>query len=71
LNVLYLAGGIVVVETVFQYPGIGLTLVNSIDNRDVPTIQFIVVLLAIFYVTLNIVTDVAVLAVTPRRRAPR
>jgi len=71
LNVLYLAGGIVVVETVFQFPGIGLTLVNSIDNRDVPVLQFIVVLLAVFYVTLNILTDVAVLAVTPRRRAPR
>jgi peptide/nickel transport system permease protein len=71
LNLLYLAGGIVLVETVFQYPGIGLTLVDAIQVRDVPTIQFVVVLLAIFYVTLNIATDVVVLAVTPRRRAPR
>ena len=71
LNVLYLAGGIVLVETVFQYPGIGLTLVNAITSRDVPVLQFIVVLLAIFYVTLNILTDVIVLLVTPRRRAPR
>jgi peptide/nickel transport system permease protein len=71
LNVLYLAGGIVLVETVFQYPGIGLTLVNAITSRDVPVLQFIVVLLAIFYVTLNILTDVIVLLATPRRRAPR
>lgn len=71
LNVLYLAGGIVVVETVFQFPGIGLTLVDSITGRDVPVIQFIVIVLAVFYVALNIATDVAVLLVTPRRRAPR
>jgi peptide/nickel transport system permease protein len=71
LNLLYLAGGIALVETVFQYPGIGLTLVASITDRDVPMIQFLVVLLAVAYVFLNIVTDVAVLLVTPRRRLPR
>lgn len=71
LNVLYLAGGIVLVETVFQYPGIGLSLVSAIQSRDVPVIQFLVVLLAIFYVVLNILTDVIVLLATPRRRAPR
>ncbi len=71
LNVLYLAGGIVLVETVFQYPGIGLALVSAIENRDVPVIQFTVVLLAIFYVLLNILTDLVVLLATPRRRAPR
>ncbi len=71
LNVLYLAGGIVLVETVFQYPGIGLALVSAIQSRDVPVIQFLVVVLAIFYVMLNIVTDVIVLLSTPRRRAPR
>jgi peptide/nickel transport system permease protein len=71
LNLLYLAGGIVLVETVFQYPGIGLTLVNAVESRDVTVLQFIVVLLAIFYVTLNILTDLIVLLTTPRRRAPR
>ena len=71
LNVLYLAGGIVLVETVFQYPGIGLTLVNAVQTRDVTVLQFIVALLAVFYVTLNILTDLVVLLLTPRRRAPR
>jgi peptide/nickel transport system permease protein len=71
LNVLYLAGGIVLVETVFQYPGIGLTLVNAVQTRDVTVLQFIVTILAIFYVSLNILTDVFVLLLTPRRRAPR
>lgn len=71
LNLLYLAGGIVLVETVFVYPGIGLALASAVQNRDVPVLQFIVVLLAIFYVTLNILTDLLVLLSTPRRRAPR
>lgn len=71
LNLLYLAGGIALVETVFQFPGIGMSLVAAITDRDVPMIQFLVVLLAIAYVLLNIVTDVAVLLVTPRKRLPR
>ncbi|MES2433021.1 MAG: ABC transporter permease [Pseudomonadota bacterium] len=71
LNILYLAGGIVLVETVFNFPGIGSTLVAAVTARDVPVIQFIVVLLAVFYVALNILTDVLVLIVTPRRRFAR
>jgi peptide/nickel transport system permease protein len=71
LNLLYLAGGIVLVEAIFSYPGVGLALVEAINGRDVPTIQYIVLLLAVFYVILNIVTDVGVLLVTPRRRYPR
>ncbi len=71
LNLLYLAGGIVLVEAIFTFPGIGLLLVESINGRDVPVIQYIVILLAVFYVVLNIVTDVCVLLVTPRRRYPR
>ena len=71
LNLLYLAGGIVLVETVFQFPGIGLTLVEAVRTRDVNVLQFIVVLLAVFYVSLNILTDLVVLLTTPRRRSPR
>jgi peptide/nickel transport system permease protein len=71
LNLLYLAGGIVLVETVFDFPGLGSALVNAVDGRDVPVIQFTVLVLAVFYVVLNILTDVAVLLVTPRKRYPR
>jgi peptide/nickel transport system permease protein len=71
LNLLYLAGGIVMVETVFTYPGVGLTLVSAISSRDVPLVQFLVVLLAVFYVVVNITADVAVLLATPRKRFPR
>ena len=71
LTFLYLAGGIVVVEYVFAYPGVGQGLVNAVSNRDLPVIQFTVVVLAAFYVVMNIGTDLLVLAVTPRRRLPR
>ncbi len=68
LNFLYLAGGIVVVEYVFNFPGIGQGLVNAVSDRDIPVIQLIVVLLAAFYVAMNILTDVVSLIASPRRR---
>ena len=71
LNFLYLAGGIVIVEDVFNFPGIGQGLVNAIDDRDIPMIQLIVVVLAAFYVCMNISTDVVALMATPRRRIAR
>jgi peptide/nickel transport system permease protein len=71
LTLLYLAGGIVVVEFVFNYRGLGQGLVNAVTTRDIPTIQFLVLILAAFYVVENIVTDVLVLLVSPRRRYPR
>ena len=50
LNLLYLAGGIVVVETLFAFPGIGQGLFIAVDDRDIPVIQLTVLLLAAFYV---------------------
>jgi len=71
LNFLYLAGGIVIVEDVFNFPGIGQALVNAVNTRDVPVVQFIVLILAAFYVVVNILTDVIALLATPRRRIAR
>jgi peptide/nickel transport system permease protein len=71
LNFLYLAGGVVVVEYVFNFPGIGQELVYAVDGRDVPVLQFIVVVLAAFYVLVNILADVIALMATPRRRIAR
>lgn len=68
LNFLYLAGGVVVVEYVFNFPGVGQGLVYAVNARDIPVIQFIVLVLAAFYVVMNIITDVIALLVTPRRR---
>lgn len=71
LCLLYLAGGIVVVEYLFAFPGIGQGLVSAVNSRDVPVIQFIVIALAAFYIAVNILTDVLTLLVSPRRRLAR
>jgi peptide/nickel transport system permease protein len=71
LNLLYLAGGIVVVEYVFAFPGMGAGLVDAVSARDIPVIQFITLVLAAFYVFMNILTDVVALLASPRRRLPR
>ncbi len=71
LGFLYLAGGVVVVEYVFNFPGIGQGLVYAVNARDIPVIQFIVLVLAAFYVVMNIITDVIALMATPRRRIVR
>jgi peptide/nickel transport system permease protein len=64
----YLAGGIVVVETVFQYPGVGQAFVIAVANRDVPVIQALALLLATFYVVVNLLADVGTVAMTPTMR---
>jgi peptide/nickel transport system permease protein len=61
----------VIVEDVFNYPGIGQGLETAVTDRDIPTVQFIVVVLAAFYVVVNILTDVIALLATPRRRIAR
>ena len=71
LTFLYLAGGIVIVENAFAYPGIGQGLVNAVSARDIPVIQVIVLSLAAFYVVVNIVADVIVLLLSPHRRVAR
>jgi peptide/nickel transport system permease protein len=68
LNLAYLAGGIVVVEAVFNYPGIGLQLVDSVRARDMPTVQAIALLIAAMYVLLNLLADLATILVSPRLR---
>ena len=68
LNLAYLAGGIVVVEYVFGYAGIGSALVDAVHNRDVPVVQALAMLIAAVYVTLNVVADVAAILVSPRLR---
>lgn len=68
LNLAYLAGGIVVVETVFNYPGIGLGLVNAVQSRDMPVVQALALLIAGLYVVLNLVADLATILVSPRLR---
>jgi peptide/nickel transport system permease protein len=68
LTLAYLAGGDVIVETVFQYPGIGLMLYQAIQNRDLPVIQALVLVIALAYVVINIAADVLTIMISPRLR---
>jgi peptide/nickel transport system permease protein len=68
LQLAYLAGGVVVVEFVFSYPGIGAALVEAVGNRDMPVVQAVTMLAAGVYVGLNILADVATILVTPKLR---
>jgi len=69
LNIAWLMGGVVVVETVFNFPGLGRLLVDSISFHDVPVIEAIAVVLASVYMLANLVADVLVLVLNPRLRA--
>ena len=68
INLAYLAGGVVVIESVFNYPGIGLALVDAVNNHDIPVVQALAMLIAAVYVVLNLLADVATILVTPRLR---
>jgi peptide/nickel transport system permease protein len=68
LQLAWMAGGVVVVEFVFSYPGIGALFIDAVDNRDMPVVQTITMLAAAIYVVLNLLADLATIAVTPRLR---
>jgi peptide/nickel transport system permease protein len=68
LNLAWMAGGVVLVEYLFAYPGIGSSLVYSVSNRDIPMIQAITLLVAGFYVCVNLGADVLSILVTPKVR---
>jgi peptide/nickel transport system permease protein len=66
LQVGYLLGGDILVETVFSYPGIGLAMVNGILARDFPLVQGAILLVASSYVLINLAVDVAYAYLDPR-----
>jgi peptide/nickel transport system permease protein len=69
-NLQYLVGGIIVVENVFAYQGIGSQLVSAVMDRDVTVIQSIAMLIAIIYVAINLLADLAVMLLVPKLREP-
>lgn len=62
----YLLGGSILIETVFSWPGTGLLLNNAIFQRDLPLLQGTILVLALFFVVLNILVDVLQAAIDPR-----
>jgi peptide/nickel transport system permease protein len=68
LQLAWMAGGVVFVEFVFNFPGVGAALVDAVGNRDVPTVQALSLIIAGVYVVLNLAADVTTILVTPRLR---
>lgn len=68
LQLAWLIGGVVLVEYLFRFPGIGFQLVDSVTNRDMPVIQAVVIAIAVFYVVVNLIADVITLVATPKVR---
>jgi peptide/nickel transport system permease protein len=68
LQLAWMAGGVVVVEFVFSYPGIGASLVDAVGNQDMPVVQTVTMLAAGIYVGLNLLADLLTILVTPKLR---
>jgi len=68
LNIAYLAGGVVIVESLFNFRGLGNALRDAIPEANVPVVQFIAMFIATIYVISNLFADVATILVTPRLR---
>jgi peptide/nickel transport system permease protein len=68
LQLAWLAGGVVLVERVFNYPGVGNQLVDSVQNHDVPMVQALTLIIAGVYVLVNLLADLLSILLTPRAR---
>jgi ABC-type dipeptide/oligopeptide/nickel transport system permease component len=64
----FLLGGVVVVETIFAWPGVGRLIFNAINQRDIPLVQAAVILLAVAFVLLNLLVDILYVRLDPRVR---
>ena len=64
----YLMGGSILVENVFSWPGTGMILNNAIFQRDIPVLQGTTLVLAMFFVVLNLLVDLVQTAIDPRMR---
>ena len=67
-NIGFLIGGIVIVEMVFAYPGLGQLMINAISYRDIPTLQSCAMVVAAIYILANLAADLAYLYLNPKTR---
>jgi peptide/nickel transport system permease protein len=68
LTLQWLVGGLVVIETVFTYPGIGASLVEAVNDKNIPVVQAIAVLIAVAYIVINVIADLLIVLLVPRLR---
>jgi peptide/nickel transport system permease protein len=71
LNLAYLIVGVVVVEVVFAYPGIGQLMVDAVSKRDLPVVQGCALIFAATYILLNLAADIVAIVTNPRLLHPR
>ncbi|MAW87516.1 MAG: ABC transporter permease [Phyllobacteriaceae bacterium] len=71
LNLAYLITGVVLVEVVFVYPGIGQLLVDAVSKRDFPVVQACCLIFAATFILLNLLADVGAILTNPRLRHPK
>ncbi|HEX2527527.1 MAG TPA: ABC transporter permease [Geminicoccus sp.] len=71
LNLAFLVVGVILVEVVFVYPGMGQLMVDAVAKRDIPLIQACAIVFAITYVVLNMLADIVSILANPRLRHPR
>jgi peptide/nickel transport system permease protein len=71
LTIAWLLGGVAIIETVFNFPGIGKLLVNAIGDQDLALVQGIAMILAGIYVGVNLIADLLTLVLNPRLRTMR
>jgi peptide/nickel transport system permease protein len=71
INLAYLVVGVVIVEVVFVYPGLGQLLVDSVSKRDIPVVQASSLIFACVYISLNLLADILSILSNPRLLHPR
>lgn len=68
LTIAWLLGGVVVIEVVFNYPGLGRMMIDAISDRDLPVVQAIALIVATVYVGVNLTADIMTMILNPRLR---
>jgi peptide/nickel transport system permease protein len=71
LNLAYLVGGVVIVETIFAFPGLAKLMIDGVQTRDLPVVQICAMIFCVTYVVLILVADVAAIFANPRLRHPK
>ncbi|MEO0619941.1 MAG: ABC transporter permease [Pseudomonadota bacterium] len=71
LNLAYLVSGVVVVETIFSYPGLAKLMVDGVQTRDIPLVQACGMIFCVTYVMLILIADIASIVSNPRLRHPK
>jgi peptide/nickel transport system permease protein len=71
LTVAWLLGGVVIVESVFNYPGLGRLAVDAVADQDLPLVQAVALLFGVIYILTNLASDLLSMALNPRLRTLR